>query len=237
MPASERNARLLWLLKLAALALISAALFLAAMHFDKPVFELVNNRHGVEQWFYLAMRQLGELVTWVAIAVVAMLVDVLWSKRRSVLGAFERGLLIIWSPTLAGISASLLKLMIRRERPDAHGGAYFFRPWSEMTWDSSNLGLPSGHAAVAFGGAWILSMMYPRLAPLWLLGATLCGLSRLMTQAHFLSDVFAGGVLGFACAWVMWSMYNRWCADRDPVLLRMWHAMGHGRAGAGESLR
>lgn len=230
MPVLRRRGRPARLIKLAAFQAVAAAMVLLALRLDGFVFEHVNNRHGVDRWLYLGVRQLGEMETWLVIAVIVMVVDGLSASRRTLLGAFERGLIVIWAPMLGGLVSTLLKLVVRRERPDAHAGEYVFRPWTDATWDSSGLGFTSGHSAVALGGAFILSMLYPRLAPLWLLGAALCGLSRLMTQAHFFSDVVGGAVVGLACAWLVWTMYRTWFEDRDPVLMRLRRALKRRRS-------
>lgn len=66
------------------------------------------------------------------------------------------------SPALSGGLAEILKLTFRRERP-SELGAYVFRSLSDRPWSSSGLGLPSSHAAVAFGGSMALMILFPRL--------------------------------------------------------------------------
>jgi len=200
--------------------ILAVLAFAVATALDKPTYRIIYNPDGVPEWAYLAVRQLGEFYTWLIIAPLVMFADQLLRAPRTWLGSFERCLHIIWSPMFAGVFATLIKLTIRRERPDLHDGAYVFRAWDDMRWQSNDLGLPSGHASVAFGGAWMLAMMYPRLAPVWLLGATLCSFSRLMTRAHFVSDVVAGCILGYLVAWVLWTMYQKWAQGRDPVVIR-----------------
>jgi membrane-associated phospholipid phosphatase len=64
-------------------------------------------------------------------------------------------------------------------------------------------GFPSGHALAAFSIATVFSKRYgrQRWVP-WVAygGAAAVGFSRLTLQAHFLSDVFAGAVLGYIIA-------------------------------------
>ena len=59
---------------------------------------------------------------------------------------------------------------------------------------------PSGHTSVAFVILWILGTAYMWLfAPLAIM-AVLIAASRVYLGVHYPSDVFAGGVLGSACA-------------------------------------
>ena len=79
------------------------------------------------------------------------------------------------------------------------GGSHFRFPFPGFI-DGHNLGLPSSHAAVAFGGACMLSVYLPKLRPLLLLLALGCAYTRLITGAHFASDVFVGALLGWVIA-------------------------------------
>jgi membrane-associated phospholipid phosphatase len=60
--------------------------------------------------------------------------------------------------------------------------------------------MPSGHSATAFSLAFCLSKLYPRGRVLWFSFALLLASSRIMVDAHYLSDVFAGAALGWLIA-------------------------------------
>ena len=210
------------LLRMAAFLCVAALLFALALQLDPAVYQYVNNRQGVPPEIYWMLYQIGQYTTWIAISPVVMVAHWLLTARKSALFSYERSLIVIWAPLLAGFFALAAKLLVRRVRPDSTGGEYVFRSFDVGAWDTTALGFPSGHAAVAFGGAVMLSLMFPRLAPIWLPVAALCALSRLLTQAHFLSDVTGGALVGVVSAWIVWFVYERWCDRRDPVLLRTW---------------
>lgn len=59
-----------------------------------------------------------------------------------------------------------------------------------------NYSFPSGHSAAAFGGAYLLSRHYPRLAPLFYAIAATVGFSRVYLGAHYPGDVLSGAATG-----------------------------------------
>jgi membrane-associated phospholipid phosphatase len=58
---------------------------------------------------------------------------------------------------------------------------------------------PSGHAAIAFGSLLPLGLMYRRSLGCCVALATLEGLAMVAFDYHFLSDVFAGALVGITC--------------------------------------
>ena len=59
---------------------------------------------------------------------------------------------------------------------------------------------PSGHTAAAFSGAWVLSTVWPKKAPIFFALASMVGLSRIYVGAHYPGDVFSGATLGMLIA-------------------------------------
>ena len=100
-------------------------------------------------------------------------------------------------PTLGGLSAEVLKLLLRRLRPDAEQFGYAFRSFADGPWSNRGMGLPSSHTLVAFAGAFALARLFPRARWVFYVLAAGCGLSRVMATAHFLSDT----VVAACVAW------------------------------------
>jgi membrane-associated phospholipid phosphatase len=147
-----------------------------------------------EDWGRL-LRVLGFLPLWFIAAFA------LWLQER----VPRRALMLAFAPAFAGLTGEILKLLLRRERPGAHEGAYYFRPFAERTFSSGGLALPSSHAIVAFGAAAILSRLFPRAWVVWWGLAWGCGLSRVAAGAHFLSDVVVAAV----AAWLVVAALGR----------------------------
>ena len=106
-----------------------------------------------------------------------------------------------------GLLASIAKRLVARERPsiaDLDGSVQDgFKGWLptirtdqfENAFDYAIQSFPSGHTATAFGLAIGLSFAYPRGRWLFLVFAILSGLQRVVSGAHFPSDVLAGAAI------------------------------------------
>jgi len=116
-----------------------------------------------------------------------------------------RGLMLTAAPLMAGLVCEVLKLVLRRERPGLHDGAYVFRSFADHPWSTTNIGLPSSHVMVAFAGAAMASYLFPRTWPAWMLLAAGCALTRVAAQAHFLSDVVLAGIAGAFVSRLIWT--------------------------------
>jgi membrane-associated phospholipid phosphatase len=150
------------------------------------------------------LRVAGFVPLWALAGLALVLHD--WPARAaaSLRAALWRGTLLFAAAAGGGIAAELLKLMLRRERPWAHDGAWVFRPLDERTLSTGGLALPSSHAMVAFSAAAMLSRLFPRAAPVWYAFAAGCGLSRVLAGAHFVSDVVVAALAGWLVTALIW---------------------------------
>jgi membrane-associated phospholipid phosphatase len=184
---------------------------------------LVLGAHLLDGWFYAhfvdtrvyerdwgrLLRVIGYLPTWLFAVAALVLTD--WPLRVSgrVMDAWRRGLLLLAAVAAGAITAEVLKLLLRRERPRAHEGEYFFRALSDRPLHTGGLALPSSHALVAFAAAAMLARLFPRAAPVWYALAAGCALTRVAAQAHFLSDVVVAGVAGWLVVALLWRLQAR----------------------------
>jgi membrane-associated phospholipid phosphatase len=206
----ERKRRRVQRLRLSGIILIA---FVVLTLLDFPLLHLFYHeplQHIDNHDWYRLLRIMGYMGTWLLVCVVYIAHD----RHR------HRGLAILFSAILSGILAELLKLVIARERPVQDGiiqpGLYHFRGLFSGFQDGSNLGLPSSHAAVAFGGCLMLACFLPRARTVLFLLALGCGITRMLTGAHFATDVFVGGLIGWGCSRLLCSLASVHLPDLKP---------------------
>ncbi|MBL4591324.1 MAG: phosphatase PAP2 family protein [Phycisphaerales bacterium] len=155
---------------------------------------LYHPQQGTEHQWQQFFRVMGFLGTW------AIVGGAFASTDRT----FKRAGSVMLAPLVAGSVAEFLKLIIGRARPIENGqlleGWYHFRPLLDGFRDGHNLGMPSSHAAVAFAGAITVAYHLPRTRLIMIGLAIGCGYTRISSNAHFPTDVFLGGVIGWLAA-------------------------------------
>ncbi len=153
----------------------------------------------------MALRAAGTLYVWIPVVLM------LWLVQRAQDGqlAKRRAYLLLGSPVLAGLLCEVMKLVIRRERPDVGAGEWVFRSWSDHPFSSAGLATPSSHTMVAFGAATMLARMYPQARWVGYVIACGCAATRVLSHGHFLSDVTFGALLGWAVGWGVWIQWGR----------------------------
>ena len=131
-----------------------------------------------------------------------------------------------WIPTLwvsyvaAIILVSVLKLLIARERPIE---TEFFPIIDMLNIYLLNYAFPSMHAAAAFAAIPILDREYPTLKKFWIIFAVLVAFSRLYFDKHYLSDVLAGGFIGFGIG-----AFFVWLEQKTKVFKKLMGMIGYG---------
>ncbi len=118
-----------------------------------------------------------------------------WKRLSCYIGA--RALFLFTPIAVSGIVVEILKFIAGRARPRLwfEQQIYGFDPFSTggYLWH----GMPSGHTTTAFALAFSLIVLYPSRRLLWLSFGILIAVSRIAVDAHYLSDVCAGALLGW----------------------------------------
>lgn len=116
----------------------------------------------------------------------------LWREHK------RRWILPLWFTLgISALVSFLLKVIVQRSRPfqlAIVSTLPVLAKNSHLTW---NLSFPSFQAMLAFCAIPILSKEFPRLKYVWILFASLIAFSRVYFGLHFLSDVIAGGLIGY----------------------------------------
>jgi membrane-associated phospholipid phosphatase len=178
---------------------VTVAATAVAMLADKAVFDAVHDARVYERDWGRLLRVMGFMGTWAAFAIAVGLVD--GGARPPLARPKRRAWLLFLAPGLSGLAAEVLKIVIRRERPALHDGLYGFRSWADRPLHGGGLAFPSSHTAVAFGGAAMLAILFPRARWVGYVLAAGCGYTRIAARAHFLSDVVLAAGIGWLVAW------------------------------------
>jgi membrane-associated phospholipid phosphatase len=173
---------------------------------DLPVYRWLHSSAAANRGLPKMFRGGGYIPLWVFVGLALVLLDTIKMRTLGLRGVLQRGVPIILTVVLAGMLTEGTKTLIHRARPPESGwdGHYHFHWAGGDVLSTDSVGMPSSHAGVAFGAAWILIRMYPRAALVWILIGIGCAWQRLLDHAHFFSDVFASALAGYVAAWSVW---------------------------------
>ncbi len=112
---------------------------------------------------------------------------------------YKAGKSILVGLIVSGLSVQIFKHIIGRARPRVSDSLVIIGPSLMGGYDS----FPSGHSAMAFCLAAILSRYYPSYWILFYFFAAVEGLARIDGTSHFPADVMAGAIVGIVVAKVL----------------------------------
>ncbi len=144
-----------------------------------------------------------------------------------------------------GAVEGVVKIFTGRQRPDYIGAASsnpdpaFRGPFyngRDIYGNKVNSSFPSGHTTVAFAAATVFAMEYkdhPLIPIIAYSAATLIGLSRMVENRHWFSDVVAGAFLGYFTGKQVVNNYHRYAKLKEPlqkkngVVFNLDYKLGH----------
>lgn len=172
--------------------LLSAVAIVGAHLLDEGAWRALRLPSVYDKDWGRLLRSMGFLPTWLCFAVAY------WLHQREHPARRAHTAFLVFAPALGGGAAELLKLVLRRLRPDADTFGYAFRAFSDGPWSNRGMGLPSSHALVAWAGAFAIARLFPRTR--WVVYglAAGCGLTRVMANAHYLSDTVVSACVAWA---------------------------------------
>lgn len=203
--------------KVVTILLSIAAVALAVVGFvwwDQPVLEAVRSGAG-QSWVETArfFSRYGDFPFLLAGGVVALAISlrlrtVNWSRILTAM---------ILGGILAGLASNTTKLATGRVRPRVeHTEHGWYGPKHEDRWVSLRhdfQSFPSSHAACSFGFFFPLFLSRRVIGGAGMLAAAAIAWSRVQLNAHHISDIAIGALLGMIAGWLVW----RWIVARGGL--------------------
>jgi membrane-associated phospholipid phosphatase len=207
-----------WLITGAAIG-ISATL----IHFDNDIDKWATVQKQQHSWVNKSspvITQFGSIYGISAVAATGLFSAVLKNQK-----GVQTSLLASQAWITSAAWVQLIKHLTGREDPSASyvyskiPGGKWWGPFAEYDQDlpvyksvSSFDAFPSGHTAAAFSIATVFATQYKDRKAIPVIcysAATLVGISRLTEHQHWISDVFAGGLIGYVCGKQVVANFNR----------------------------
>ncbi|HSX12444.1 MAG TPA: phosphatase PAP2 family protein [Rhabdochlamydiaceae bacterium] len=112
----------------------------------------------------------------------------------------RKTMLIAISINVASVFSSILKNFLGRARPELFFSQNFYGFHLFSFSDTDYMSFPSGHAVTITAIMASLACFYPRLSSFFLLFALGISFCRIVVDAHYLSDLIGGMLLGLLVA-------------------------------------
>ncbi len=189
-----------------------AAIIVGLCFTDLPITIFVRNAVADSHWLTEVVAQVimrfGNGAIYIAGGGICCVIFYIAKKKRwAWLSAY-----LILAVIISGLACNLFKICLGRARPNeyfAHQlyGFYFWK------FDNEFWSFPSGHSTTIASATTALYLIFRKLGWIFLALAIAVMACRVIVQAHYLSDVMAGGYLGFATSYWLYHFM-------DPVIAR-----------------
>ena len=209
---AQARSGLTWTIALAVLFAVLAVAGFAL--WDQPVLEAVRDGAG-KDWRGIArfFSRYGDFPWLLGGGLVALALCLRFKARdwARILTA------MLLAGVLAGMVSNVTKLATGRVRPRVENVEHgWYGPTHQGEWVSLRhdfQGFPSSHAACAFAFFFPLFLSCRWLGLVGVLVAAAVAWSRVQLNAHHISDVAAGALIGVVAGWIVW----RWIVERGGL--------------------
>lgn len=175
------------------ICLVFIALAILSLFFDEIIIKnIVMIRNLVFDYFFSAVTVASS-----TLIVLVFLLSLFYYRKRKIKWVLP----ILGASILSFVISIALKIIVNRQRPFSADivkisefGIYMLKNSIE-SWNTS---FPSFDTMIVFAMLPIVMKEFRRFGKYWMIFAFLVGFSRLYFGVHYLSDVIAGGVIGFA---------------------------------------
>lgn len=191
------------------LFLLGALLLVAAFYFDGAVQAFVLEHQSPQgKAFMGAVSRWGDWPSHTALGLLAAGIAYAAKSRRWVM-IFAA---MVLACALAGVTNRMVKIAAGRSRPAVTVDA----GWNTFRFGSKYNAFPSGHTAASTAFFVTLCFARRRLGLSLIFIPVLVGASRVYLNAHHLSDVVAGALVGLLCAMLTWQFVSANMLDTRP---------------------
>ena len=163
-------------------------LIVVAFYFDKLIiqgFSLIRNS---------TLSQILLALTWITNEIIVFV----FLTLMLFYGAKKKWIIPLWATfAVAFVVGIFLKIVTQRLRPFQQGLLATLPELAKMSHFAWNLSFPSFTTMIMFCTLPVIAKQYPKLKKTWLILAVLVALTRVYFGLHFLSDVLAGGLIGY----------------------------------------
>lgn len=183
--------------------LLLAAAIISQIFFDVEVANFFHlHEDSSLHYFFQGITDIGKSLPYF---IIGALLYYIFRKKNSELALF--GKMLFLSVLLSGVAANIIKFIFGRWRPKAllEDGLYGYE-WFEVGYIQTSF--PSGHSATMLSVTVLLSLFLPRLRYPFILFGVLIALSRVVINAHFLSDVIVGSLIGILSSLYIYKRYR-----------------------------